>query len=839
MGLTAKELEAYLVKRKYQDSGYTVAQLEAAKARKTKQTVEADRTIASQDDSVFGKIKSILPSKKTVVDAARTIVPGVTGMMGGLIGGGTTLPTGPGAVAGAVAGSALGYAIGEEGVDRFAEYMLGTEQKPMVEELKEAGGRLAFGAATEYAGIKYIGPAITYLPTVLKGSKSLVAKLPKSVSQQWAKLGITKSARMQKAANIYVANTNNKTIITDSAKEAKRLTDGLGMKVSRGVIDGDTQTIRFEKGMQQTAEGGTRSNEPLKRAVQEDAEHNTKVLGDHIANAKGSTGEFADVEGMAIKAQDQADDAVATAQRALDESPVEFKPAKAMDSSISGKSMYEHAETSMAFNKAQASEKYAELDDTMRVDKQALLDKLNDIAKPQYAKEGAENFPSKLTERIASLEKMIEEGEPLHLAAAQGWRSEVLDAARQGVSRETTSSRQALKRLNSTADALKDSVNPRRFADNPEGAKLAEINKLYQESVVDLFYKGEVANILKGARNDRNTLFTLQDRFFKPGNTGRAVARDFNKVYGDNPTIKAELIDSIDQNLRKSIHTGSGDLKPGNVTGWKNKHKEALDELGLTQRYEDAEAVGKAYESAVNAQKEFEKTAASRMLENQVDDVAKTVMTGKVAQNYDEMFKIVKDSPDAIAGLNNSIVDHMWATASKDLNPGQLNAQAYMNIVDKNSVIMRKMIASGSDGSAKVKALSEARKAIEMINKKVDASDIDINSIIENAFGANVKAQRTGLPKWIGNAIMALGHGFHLSDKAVIKTLNRAVMDPDFALALKKMGTLPPGTSMNDMLGAGRTAFKGKKSLPVVTVQSHLANLGIRVGKGALTDEKE
>lgn len=166
-------------------------------------------------------------------------------------------------------------------------------------------------------------------------------------------------------------------------------------------------------------------------------------------------------------------------------------------------------------------------------------------------------------------------------------------------------------------------------------------------------------------------------KIFQPGPKGGETMAQYRAAVGDAqalPVIEGYAIDSL---LRVALRP-DGTLDPQKVTGWRKSHAEALRSFpaldarlaNATTASETAGAVAAARRAKVT---EVQKGAASA-LAGATDPGEITTIVGNIfsrADKVEQMQKLrraLRNDPDANTGLRKTIVDHMLARLTKDVD---------------------------------------------------------------------------------------------------------------------------------------------------------------------------
>jgi hypothetical protein len=164
-------------------------------------------------------------------------------------------------------------------------------------------------------------------------------------------------------------------------------------------------------------------------------------------------------------------------------------------------------------------------------------------------------------------------------------------------------------------------------------------------------------------------------RIFRPGPAGGETMAQYRAAVGDAqalPVIEGYAIDDL---MRVALRP-DGTLDPQKVTRWRKSHAEALRSFpaldarlaNATTAIETAGTVAAARRAEV---KEMQQGAAAALV-GATDPSEITRIVGKIFDRADSVAQMqklrraLKNNPDANAGLQKSIVDHMMSKAVRD-----------------------------------------------------------------------------------------------------------------------------------------------------------------------------
>jgi hypothetical protein len=157
---------------------------------------------------------------------------------------------------------------------------------------------------------------------------------------------------------------------------------------------------------------------------------------------------------------------------------------------------------------------------------------------------------------------------------------------------------------------------------NIPAQELQAAQKFFREEVIEKYGKGSTGAVLRGEESVQSAI--VAGKFFRPGPAGEQAAEEFMKVMGDNPTAKTALREHINQTLLdKAVSPSTGDVTKAALNRWLKVHRPALKKLGMTSEFDSLVKARAAVDKALASSKEFEKSAASRVLNADVNDVVK------------------------------------------------------------------------------------------------------------------------------------------------------------------------------------------------------------------------
>jgi|GEM_PF-4341358 len=701
--------------------------------------------------------RGLLDLKQTISEYARPTLQAIGATGGAILGGGAGLATGPGAPVaapmGAVAGGGLGFAIGDDIADLLDQFMGLREPQAIEVELGEAAKNILTGATYEMGGQAAgvaLGAAGGYLAE--KARKALPAIAGKAVRR--------------KAGEVLAAETTQGPLVAKNMEEAWALEEAIpGLKFSRGQLTDDPAIIKFERAAAR-APGDVAEKQLGQKAA------NTKAIRDFITAKKGP-GTLEDVTGALGGQELSGSVRVAAAERALQteaaglaggQSPV------AVGAAIRGEAMAGEKAA-----RAAAGELFEAVPEAT-IDASNLAKRTAELQTPYSKFEAEGNVPP----IFGKMSEVIEEsGGMLSVDDLQGLRSELGEQLRDARGAAPPNNR-LISRLTQARGAVDEALSG-----EGAGAQLKTATTFFKKEVIDKFRTGAVGDILKGGGKVENA--QVASKFFRPGAIGEQTAYDFMSAMGDNPAAMDAIEDYIKQDLLSAaMNPQTGELTEIGLKRWLKKHNLALKGLGLKDKFNTVLKARKQLDDAIEIKSQFDKSAASKLLNADVDTAVKsafaTQQKGKAAK---DLMGQLKGDKKAVAGLQNSMIDQIISdaeTTAVDAFQNPIVSVAGIDRVMKKYAPALRVIFK--DSPDKLKALGQVRDAFRTLQRTSKSPLGGGSDTME--LGLAALANEFGIAKGrIAGILRAfMGPIKRMSEANVNAIVNRALVDPEAAFSL-------------------------------------------------------
>ena len=620
-----------------------------------------------------------LPLGQRLIDNyARPVFQGLGSAAGIVLGGGggglagSAVAPGPGTatgvMVGAVAGESLGYAIGDEVADLMQEWFGYYEPLPLMLNLQEAAENVGEGATYATGGYalgpaaKLAGKGASKIPGVGKITSWISSLLPKTDKQA-----------QQAAGEVLAAFTNKGPMVSKNIEEARAFEEliGGGFKFDLGQLTGDVNVVKFMR-------EGIDDAGDLAVAQAEQAAINTKAINNFIKRTKGK-GTTEDLIKPLSAEKGSVTEAEEIAKRNLErQQAVKASQMGPMDVGTTIRTEMEAGETA-------AREKASKMFDKVPNQTQVvddLYDEFNKIMRPKYRSEGRDKFPDVLKREIKAIEnslkggkksavtddvlakakadiakkegkiipkakaKPVSTGEPtMSLRDIQGLRSEILEDLRTAKDKGLPRSLRArLAKAVEVIDTKLGGVSGEKVKTPAQELQAAQ--KYFREEVIEKYGKGSAGAVLRG--EDAVQSAAVAGKFFKPGPAGEQAAEEFIKVMGDNTAAKTALREHINQSmLDKAVSPSTGEITKAALNRWLKSHRLSLKKLGMTGNFDSLVKARAIADKALASSKEFEKSAASRVLNADVNDVVKQAFSkGSKKKAAEDLMLQLKAGPN-------------------------------------------------------------------------------------------------------------------------------------------------------------------------------------------------
>ena len=405
----------------------------------------------------------------------------------------------------------------------------------------------------------------------------------------------------------------------------------------------------------------------------------------------------------------------------------------------------------------------------------------------------------------------LETGEPIMtLDHLQGLRSEILEDARIAEKRNAAPS--LIARLYRAVEVIDEKLGGKVSGKGTPSDELKAAQKYWRENVVEKF-GGATKEVIRGKEAG---YASVANKYFKAGPAGEKAATEFMSAIGDDPTAKAALKEHIDQNFLDSVKSDkTGEVTQAAFNRWKKRYRHALKKLGLENEYDSIEKARQTLDRAHAVSKEFEKSATSRILGGDVNDIVKNAFagTGSKREAAKDLLSQVKSDKKAIVGLQNAMIDDMLTKTPLEKGMRELLTSAKMAEQFRKYDAAIKVVFKNAP--EKVRAMHNVRRAMKRLEFKtpLPRGENRVKGVIENMATRYGHSRRTA-------AGIALDMMKYLGKKVGLKNINsiinKAILDPELAVGLAK------------------AAKGGKTEKAMIPFMNRLAVLGITI-----TENKE
>ena len=708
--------------------------------------------------------------KYNLSNFARPMLEGGGAAVGGIIGAGAGAPTGPGAIATSILGGSLGYSIGKKSADAL-DQALGLRGAPtLTEQTVGTINDIAKGAMYEMGG----QIAMAALKPVLKAGKWTFEKTAGAIKKNFTEQGAKKAA-----GELLIAQTDDGLIYAkniDQARQIEKDIPGLKFDIAQasnqsGLIKLKRALVRGEgKGVDINDEVIRSNNEAIRNYFQKSFPEKEGVddFVGGLSNAKQSL-TAAEQQAKTIAEQEALSVGVANPQQ-------------------TGKNIVDVLKINKDAYKKQASELYGKVKDE-GIPVATLVDDFKNIVKPMTKYEDAANIPPVLSKVIQDIE---ENGiTSLPIDDLQGLRSELLAQSRQ-VKASNIPNERLSARLSQAARSIEKAID---YSDGSDALKVA--NKFFREDYAVKFKQGTIKDILKPGYGGEATKIPIEKIPSKLWNAKDLQSADqFIKAVG-NKTATDIMRDHAAYDMFESVKNENGEIVARKLNVWLYRNKSLLKKFGIENDFKGIKAAQEAFEAAKGASAQFEKSAAQRVLNADVDKAISTALSGDSAgKNIATLMKTVEGDKAALNGLRKGVADHIMTkirTTATDIagDPTISNAK-FSNILDKYKPVINTLYKNDPD---KIKALKNMQKAYEIMNRTNRSSIGGGSDTAENMI--TYFSQINFLSRWASAAKSMLRffkgrHEARMNDFVI-----RAMFDPDYAQVLKEAGS--PKINYNQM----------------------------------------
>jgi hypothetical protein len=729
---------------------------------------ELMRRISSQSTPEAPKTESLL---QRTARTARPYLQTVGATAGGILGAGSGLLTGPGAVvaspAGALTGGALGFAIGDEVADLLENWTQTRKPKTVLAELSDVPLKVAEGATYEMGGqavgkaLATGGKALAEMPVVrygIESAKEMAGKAP----------AMTEEAVKKLAGKFLIANTSKGPIITRNIEKASAIEEQIpGLKFTFGELTGDPGIVKLERSTMR--EPGPFAQEFIERQKQNDEAIRAVIAKQRPKGDIGNVLEtYSDIE-------KKAGETVTKAQTQLGAETE--KLGMGTGTLEAGQTIRSEASAAEKAARKKAGEMFKEIPQE-KIDANPILNKIDELTTP---KDPFDDITKNVPEEFGTIKEVLSESQGEATAKdLQNLRSRLTQRLRD---MRTSGERNRFKesKMIDLIGSIDKSLDLAGEIPGEIGQKLKTARSFFKKEVIDKFQTGNVGDILKPGRSGyRVEDAQVSSKFFKPGASGKQAAMDFNAAIGENPKAKQAIEDAVKQDLLSKF--SGEEITEGGLRRWLNRNKQALDELNLTNKFNNVKKAREQLTDALSFQKEFQKSEAAKVLGSDPDIAIKSALgaknTGRAAVN---LMQATKGNKEAQAGLRNALEDYILSQ-STNLETGMITK---IDTLDKLTKKYRPAlnVFYNNDREA-LKAWDTVRKAFRIAQKERKSPIATGSDTAENMMTSLFKT--IGLSSGrIGSLVRAVIDPLKKSEMEKMKFfLNRALLNPDYAHTL-------------------------------------------------------
>jgi len=320
--------------------------------------------------------------------------------------------------------------------------------------------------------------------------------------------------------------------------------------------------------------------------------------------------------------------------------------------------------------------------------------------------------------------------------------------------------------------------------------QLQEAQKFFRENVIEKYGKGTAGRVLRGEETISDPM--VADAFFKPGFKGEQTAADFMKVFGDNKQAKQAMKEHINQKILGLRSPQTDEITKASLTRFLRNHQWAIKKLGLGKEYSSLYKARLAADKALAASKEFEKSAASRALNADVNEFIKTAFSkGSKRESAIDMMKQLDtalkpfskaDRKRATKGLQSAFIDEILTEVPLEGTTRELFAADKMASQFRKYDPALKVIFK--DNPEKLKAMHAVRKAVKALQYQTGEK-----AEIGERYAADVFRRMAFLHGHTAVAAVDISRKMirslrGISKEKIHKYVNRGILDPEVAYEL-------------------------------------------------------
>jgi len=783
----------------------------------------ARKQFVADEGSLLTRAKEYLPSRKTLANIARPTLEAGGAALGGSVGatlgagtGGVTIPVVgaiPGGIAGGVAGAATGFATGKY----LADALEGAPQSAG-QTLKDLGT----GATYEMGG-----------QVLAKGAGYTLSKLSQAKeAAKRATPAVTKAGIDRKAGQIIAENSGQGAAYEKNASEAAKLKIP-GYKPSIGEARNDPGLIKLQRGIER--QPGTAGN-----AILEQKSANQAAVKDYLENEFRGNESIDDVVNALTRKKAEVEAATKQMEQGAAGARNALNPA---DTQTVGRGVVDTIDEAQIPAKKAVSEAYNNLPNEVLPTKNtaAAVKELKANFRP-----GDEDvFPSRAVSRVEEALQgpkpstgghgkpadpviLGADGRPLR-AQVDPTKAEVgfqdLHSLRKDLGRQiqdassgATPNRELAMKLKQLKAAVDADIEAGMGADNAYKAAreaFSEYATKYRTGQVEQITRrgGQASGLNIPDAQIAKRVFTLDG------------ADDFIRAVGQ-PKAAVHADQYAAQDLLSKANPLTGEIDAKAAAGWLKKNMPILRKYGISEKYGTVAKAQARLEIARASEVEFSKSAASRILNADVDKAIGSAFSSNpsnTAAVVDGLMKQIGNDAQGIKGLQNAFKDFLVSkveTTAKTIEGNAIiSPAAIQKEMAKYAPAMRRLYAKEP---GKIAALQRVSKAVEIQGRSARSpigggSDTSENEAVRSMLARVVDiVPGSGLVKGLARA--GLGKLNDLTAQEINKVIAKALYDPVLAQTLM-------------MAARKRPAQVVEKR-----INSHLVTMGLITGKNVVED---
>jgi hypothetical protein len=729
--------------------------------------------------------RASLPSRKQVADFARPALEGTGIALGGI--GGAALGAGTGGVTSpllAVAGGATGYATGKY----LADAIEGAPQSAP-QTLKDLGT----GAMYEMGGQGLAvlgGKAISGGVNTYRAAKSAVSRNTPAVTQ---------SGIQRKAGEILAENSGQSAVYEKNAADTAKVAIP-GYKPSLGESRNDPGLIKLQRGIER--QPGTAAN-----VILEQKAANQNAVKDYLANEFKGNESIDDVVNALNQKKAQIEATTAQAERGAEAARGGLNPA---DTQSVGRGVVDTIDEVGAPAKQQVNKLYQDLpNEPLPTSNTATA--VKELEK-DFRPGDEDVFPSRAIARVKEAlqgpkPKVGGHGKPADPVILDAYGKPMRDTV------DTTKTQVGFQDLHSLRKDLGRQIQDAMTGAQPNRELAMKLRRIKEAVDADIdagmgsntayadarqafadyankFRTGEVAKITQkgGQASGRN----IPDALIAKRVFSADGADDFiNAVGTEKAATHADQYAA--QDLLSKANPLTGEIPAKAVAGWIQKNMLVLRKYGISGKYTTVAKAQAQAELARAAESEFTKSAASRILNADVDKAIGSAFSSNPSNTgavVDELMKQVGKDKQGIKGLQNAFKDFLVAkvetTAKTISGDAIISPAAIQKELAKYAPAMRRLYANDP---GKIAALQKASKAVEIQSRSAKSpigggSDTAENLNVARSILGRVVDIIPGGGMVRGLTRAGLGKLHDLNAAELNKVIARALYDPELAKTL-------------------------------------------------------